>query len=156
MEIIDKKKFAVVVLNKEDEIFVMHIATLSMSSNIYLFWEIQIILLDIKKVTIFSKYADYINVFLLDFVLELLKHTSINNHLINLINDKQLSYSLFHSLKLVEFEILKTYIETNLANGFIRPFKLPVSILILFICKKDGSFWLCINYHSLNKLTIKS
>ena len=46
--------------------------------------------------------------------------------------------------------------KTNLANGVIRPSKSPAGALILFIQKKDGSFWLCVNYWGLNNLTMKN
>ena len=70
---------------------------------------------------------------------ELSKHTIINNHFINLIDDKQSSYGLIYNLRLMELKILKTYIKTNLANGFIYSSKLLASILILFIHRKDGN-----------------
>ena len=56
----------------------------------------------------------------------------------------------------MELETLKTYIETNLATGFIRPLKSPHGAPILFICKPNGSFRLCVNYRGLNNLTIKN
>ena len=56
----------------------------------------------------------------------------------------------------MELEILKTYIKTNLVNSFIGPSKSPTGALILFIRKKNGSFWLCIDYWGLNNLTIKN
>ncbi|GJR03044.1 putative reverse transcriptase domain-containing protein [Tanacetum coccineum] len=40
--------------------------------------------------------------------------------------------------------------------GFIRPSFLPWGAPILFVKKKDGSFWMCIKYHELNKLTVKN
>ena len=56
----------------------------------------------------------------------------------------------------MELKTLKTYIETNLANGFIKSSKsLPIT-LILFIRKKDSSLWLYVDYRGLNNLTIKN
>lgn len=52
--------------------------------------------------------------------------------------------------------MLKTYIEINLANGFIRPFKSPANASIKFICKKEGSFQLCVDYQDLNNLAINN
>ena len=59
-------------------------------------------------------------------------------------------------LKLVESENLKTYIETNLVNGFIRSSKSLTVAPILFDQKSDGFFWLYANYQGLNNLTIKN
>nr|GFB12410.1 putative reverse transcriptase domain-containing protein [Tanacetum cinerariifolium] len=41
-------------------------------------------------------------------------------------------------------------------KGFIRPSFSPCGALILFTKKKDGSFWMCIDYRELNKLTVKN
>ena len=56
----------------------------------------------------------------------------------------------------MELEILKVYIKTNLANGFIRPSKSPAGPLILFDQKSDSFFQLCVNYRGLNNLMIKN
>ena len=68
---------------------------------------------------------------------------------------KQLLYGPIYNLGPVKLKILKTYIETNLANGFIRASKTLVGALILFVRKRNGSFCLCVNYQGLNNLTIK-
>nr|GEV88379.1 reverse transcriptase domain-containing protein [Tanacetum cinerariifolium] len=41
-------------------------------------------------------------------------------------------------------------------KGFIRPSSSPWGAPVLFVKKKDGSFWMCIDYQELNKLMIKS
>ncbi len=46
----------------------------------------------------------------------------------------------------MELETLKTYIETNLKTGFIRPSKSPAEAPILFDKKSDGSLYLCVDY----------
>nr|GEX05794.1 hypothetical protein [Tanacetum cinerariifolium] len=41
-------------------------------------------------------------------------------------------------------------------KGFIRPSSSPWGAPVLIVKKKDGSFWMCIHYWELNKLTIKN
>ena len=93
-----------------------------------------------------SKYADFVDIFLLKLVVKLLEYTRINNHAIKLVDDQQLSYSPIYSLGLVELEILKTYIENNLAKNFIKPSKSLARAPILFNKKPNGSLRLCIDY----------
>ena len=71
-------------------------------------------------------------------------------------NDQQPSFGPIYNLESVELEILKTYIETNLANSFIRSFKSLAKAPIFFDKKLNNSLQLCINYKRLNNLTIKN
>ena len=48
------------------------------------------------------------------------------------------------------------YIKTNPANSFIKLFKFFTEAPILFEKKPDGSLRLCVDYQSLNNLTIKN
>nr|GEX29636.1 putative reverse transcriptase domain-containing protein [Tanacetum cinerariifolium] len=41
-------------------------------------------------------------------------------------------------------------------KGFIRPSSSPWGAPVLFFKMKDGSFWMCIDYRELNKLTVKN
>ena len=88
--------------------------------------------------------------------MELPEYIGINDHFINLLDNKQPPYGPIYNLGPVELETLKTYIKANLASGFIRSSKSPTGTLILFVQKKDGSLRLCINYRGLNNLTIKN
>ncbi|KAA3488013.1 Retrotransposable element Tf2 [Gossypium australe] len=51
---------------------------------------------------------------------------------------------------------LKAQIQELLDGGFIRPSVSAWGASVLFVKKKDGSMHMCINYHQLNKLTIKN
>jgi hypothetical protein len=55
-----------------------------------------------------------------------------------------------------EFAIFCEYINENFKKGFIWHSKSLVGALILFVKKKDGSFWMCVNYCGLNWFTIKN
>jgi hypothetical protein len=41
-------------------------------------------------------------------------------------------------------------------DTYIRPSKSPYGLPILFLDKKDGKLHMCIDYHALNKITIKN
>ena len=158
LEIIDKKQFAVVILNTDNEIFevyVIYLAKLTIML-IYSWHQAQVALLTSEKTGILIEYSNFSNVFSSDSTLKLPKYTEINDHFIDLLDDEQSSYSPIYSLGPLELKMLKTYIETNLAGGFIRLSKFPTNFLILFIQKKNSSLRLCIDYWRLNNLTNKN
>ena len=103
-----------------------------------------------------AKYSNYSNIFSAENAAELPENTEMNEHAIKLEKGKQLPFGPIYSLEPVELETLRTYIETNLANGLIRSSKSPVRALILFDKKLDGSFRLCVDYRGLNNITIKN
>ncbi|GJX33798.1 putative reverse transcriptase domain-containing protein [Tanacetum coccineum] len=51
---------------------------------------------------------------------------------------------------------LSTQLQELFDKGFIRPSSSPWGAPILFVKKKYGSFWMCIDYRELNKLTVKN
>ena len=135
MEIINKREFTIAALNTDDKIFVMYIMALAKLTTILIHssHQAQVALLMSEKTGIPIKYSNFSNVFSLDSAVELPEYIGINDHLINLLDDKQLPYGSIYSLGLVELEMLKTYIKVNLANGFIRPSKFPADAPILFV-----------------------
>lgn len=105
---------------------------------------------------ILAKYSNYTDIFSLELAAEFPEYTSINNQIIELEEDKQPSCDPIYSLGPINLEMLKAYIEINLANGFIKPFKLPVKAPIFFDCKPNKSLRLYIDYCGFNNLTIKN
>ena len=55
-----------------------------------------------------------------------------------------------------ELKELKTQLQELLNKGFIRPSVSPWGALVLFVKKKDGTLWMCIDYQQINKVTAKN
>jgi hypothetical protein len=55
-----------------------------------------------------------------------------------------------------ELAELKIQLQELLDKGYIRPSSSPWGSPALFVKKKDGSLWMCVNYHPLNEVTIKN
>ena len=98
-----------------------------------------------KEVPVLVKDLDFADVFLEKSANILLEQIEINEYAIKLKKGKQPPYRLIYSLRPVKLETFKIYSDTNLANGFIKASKLLAGILILFVCKPDSSFCLCVN-----------
>ena len=109
-----------------------------------------------EEVIVPAEYSDFADVFSKKSVEVLPERTGINEHAIELQDGKQPPYGPIYSLGPVELKTLKTYIKTNLANGFIQPLKFLDGTPILFVYKPNGSLRLCVNYRGLNNLTIKN
>ena len=54
-----------------------------------------------------------------------------------------------------ELTALREFIDEHVRNGFIRPTRSPWGSPVLFVKKKDGSLRLCVDFQSLNKVTVK-
>lgn len=90
-------------------------------TNNYPFQTVQIVFLQTDKAFIkkFLEYLDYINIFLANFAIQLLKYININDYIINQIKDKKLFHKPIYNLNPVELKILKTYNKTYPKTGFI-------------------------------------
>nr|GFC66461.1 putative reverse transcriptase domain-containing protein [Tanacetum cinerariifolium] len=60
--------------------------------------------------------------------------------------------------RLAPFEMkeLSGQLQELLKKGFIRPSSSLWGASVLFVKNTDGSFWMCIDYLELNKLTVKN
>ena len=69
---------------------------------------------------------------------------------------KEPPYGPIYPLSPRELAALQSFLEENLAKGFIRESKSPAGAPILFAPKKDGSLRLCVDYRGLNAITVKN
>ena len=142
IELMGKKEFVAAAIDLKYETYVVYIELASSDAlpsssllNIHPSQRPQISGLIAEKAPtkVFAKYSDFIDVFLINLASKLPKHTGINNHAIKLVDGyQQPPYGSIYSLGPVELETLKTYIETNLANGFIKSSKSPAGAPIPF------------------------
>ena len=103
-----------------------------------------------------TQYSDYSNIFSVENVMRLRENIRLNKHAIKLEEGQQPLFRSIYSLGPIELETLKTYIKTNLANGFIWPSKSFVKTPIFFDKKPNDSLHLCLDNQSFYNITIKN
>ena len=179
VQLVDPKEFVIAALDADSETFVEHVAiqkreemvmdpdrkaqikaqsgTQTQSgAQIQSGIQVGTLLFDEAPTEVPAEYFNYSDVFSAENAAELLENTGMNEHAIELEEGKQPPFGPIYSLGPVELETLKTYIETNLANGFIRPSKSSAGASILFDRKPDKSLRLCVDYRDFNNITIKN
>jgi hypothetical protein len=55
-----------------------------------------------------------------------------------------------------ELAELNEHIKELLEKGFIHPSSNPWGAPVIFVLKKDGTQWLCVDYFALNEVTVKN
>ncbi len=103
---------------------------------------------------IFEKYKNFANVFDKINANKLLKHDS-QDHVINTKN-KMSSFESVYNLSMIEFELLREYLDEFLTKEFIVFFSSFAKTSILFVKKSKNDLKLCVNYKELNAITIKN
>ena len=78
------------------------------------------------------------------------------DHKIKFIKGKQPGYGPLYSMSQGELQILKKFLDENLAKGFIRASSFPAAAPILFVKKPGGGLRLCVDYRALNAITVKN
>ena len=119
VKIINRKEFAKTALKGNIETFVVHVNSLGSRMTIHTARKAQFALLLAKEVTVPTEYSNFADVFLEKSANVLSEQTRANEHAIKLEEAKQPPYGLIYSLRPFELKTFKTYIKTNLANGFI-------------------------------------
>ena len=149
VQIVDPKEFVIAALDVDSETIVVHMVIREREEiPVHSEKQAQVgaLLFNKAPTKVPAEYSDYSDVFSAENAAELLENTGINEHAIELEEDKQSPFGPIYSLGPVELETLKTYIEINLANSFIRSSKSSVRAPILFDRKPDGSLRFCVDY----------
>ncbi len=66
-----------------------------------------------------------------------------------------MSKGKIYPLSLPEQKAMEEYIEEALKQGYIRPSTSPAASSFFFVAKKDGGLRPCIDYRTLNNITVK-
>ena len=101
----DKKEFAAIALNSEHKTYVVHVGSVTslalpssspLMLNDHTFFKPQISGLIAEKASIKvpNEYLNFVDIFSLNLVSTLSKHTGINDHAIKQVDGQQLPYSL--------------------------------------------------------------
>ena len=108
-------------------------------------------------VTLPPEYSDFADVFSEHNADKLPPNRGHLDHSIPLEEGAKPQFGPIYNLSEVELEVLKEYIETHLAKGFIRPSTSPFGAPVLFVKKPHGrGLRLVVDYRALNRYTIKN
>ena len=78
------------------------------------------------------------------------------DHVIELLPGSESPSRSIYRLSYKKTNELKRQLENLLAKGYIHLSVSPFGAPVLFVYKKKGTLRLCIDYHVLNKITIKN
>ena len=119
IELVEPEIFADEALNVNAMCFVVYVA--ACFSHVNPARAIKIGAISVKdSIGLPSEYSEYARVFSPEEANKLPEHTKDDHHII-LEEDKSPPHGPIYPLGEPELEVLRSYIETNLANGFIRP-----------------------------------
>jgi hypothetical protein len=107
------------------------------------------------ELRLLEAYRDYADVFSKTEAGKLPDFTRVV-HSINIEERKIVPFSFIYPLLAVELRVLREYLKSSLAKGWIQKSKSSAGVSILFTPKKDGTLRLCVNYRGLNRITIKN
>ena len=110
---------------------------------------------DHQRPEIPQELLEFSDVFSLDMAGTLLALKQ-RDHAIELEAGKEPPYGPLYNLSQTELSKLRRYLEDSLHKGWIQHSTSSARALILFIPKKDGGLCLCVDYRSLNAVTVKN
>ena len=111
--------------------------------------------LDTEEIQLPPEYQEYAEVFSETEAAKFPDSTRVE-HSIPVEEGAEVPYGPIYSLSANELRVLREYIESSLAKGWIRPSESPAGAPILFVPKKDGGLRLCVDYRGLNRVTIRN
>jgi transposase InsO family protein len=111
---------------------------------------------EVVEVVLPAEYSDLEDIFSEKGAAELPKASIKVRHSIVIEPDKQIPLGHVYPLSPNELQVLREYLDTNLASGRVRRSESQLGASILFVQKKDGTLRLCVDYRALNSVTVKN
>ncbi len=109
---------------------------------------------DQKSVDIPEDYSHFSDVFCLKKASQLPPHRPWDCT-IDLLPGESVPKGKIYPMSLPEQNAMGEYIEEALQQCYIRPSTSPAASSLFFVAKKDGGLRLCVDYRSLNNITVK-
>jgi transposase InsO family protein len=103
-----------------------------------------------------EEYHDLIDVFEKKEADKLAPHREGYDIGIDLEPGKMPKFGPLYSMSRGELQVLREYLDEQLAKGFIRPSRSPFASPVLFAKKPGGGLRFCIDYRALNAITIRN
>ena len=108
-----------------------------------------LLIIDISK-----RYSRYTECFSAEQAARLPEHKSWDHQIPLQDPNAKIPTGAIYKTTWEEDEALCKYLQENIPTGKVRRSRSTAAAPILFVCKKDGSLRLCIDYRALNYLTI--
>jgi hypothetical protein len=105
---------------------------------------------------IFFEFRKFDDVFSLKNEKTLTSHKENVDHVIELKNDKQLSYEFLYNLFNFELKTLRLYLDDALTRDIVKHSMNSIKTSMLFVLKKNEKLRLCVDYRDLNKIIRKN
>ncbi len=101
------------------------------------------------------KYHDFLDVFSRE-LMNTLPERRFYDHKIQLQKGKTSTFEPLYDMSQDELQVLKKYLKNNLIKDFIQVSSFLAISLILFVKKPSEELRFCVNYRSLNVMTVKN
>jgi len=110
----------------------------------------------VDSVTLLSfEYHDFLDVFSCE-LMNILSERRFYDHKIQLQKSKTSTFEPLYDMSQDELRVLKKYLKNNLIKDFIQASSSLAISSILFVKKSSEELRFCVNYRSLNVMTVKN
>jgi len=145
--VINSASFLQLARKKNHDLFVIFIRDINKALKITFFVDFVTLL--------FFEYHNFLNVFSHE-LMNTLPERRLYDHKIQLQKNKTFIFKSLYNMFQDELQVLKKYLKNNLIKDFIQVSSFFTISLILFVKKSSEELRFCVNYWSLNVMTVKN